>query len=76
MKALLVVRTASCQQESYETASRSAAKRSRQLRKLGYQVTTSPMGLQVTPWGFVKLTMVTIFNPDDNLPKVEEYQSG
>lgn len=47
-------------QESYETASRDAGRRARQLRKLGYTVHTFPMGPQVTPMGTVKLTMVDI----------------
>ena len=47
-------------QESYETASREAGKRARQLRKAGFEVTTFTMGVQVTPAGLVRLTMVDI----------------
>lgn len=62
-------------QETYETASRHARIRAKQLRKAGYKVSTSPMGPQVTKVGTVKLTMVHILPgqnkdtfelPDDN----------
>jgi len=72
MNALLIVRGLHWQQESYESASGNARKRANQLRKLGYQVAVSSMGMQVTPVGSVRLSMVTIFNPDDNVPDVEE----
>lgn len=58
-------------QEVYETASRDAGTRTRELRKAGYRTVTSAMGEQVTGVGRVKLTMVTIFNPDENLPAVK-----
>jgi len=74
MKALVIARTAGLQQESYESASGNARKRAHQLRKLGYQVTVSSMGSQITPVGIVKLSLVTIFNPNDNIPEVEEYK--
>ena len=65
-------------QETYETASRNAAKRSRQLRRLGYQVAVGPMGPQVTPLGIVKMTMVHIL-PGSNadtfcLPEVVDFE--
>jgi len=47
-------------QEWYETASRDAGRRARQLRKLGYTVTVSGMGTQVTRVGLVKMTLLTI----------------
>ena len=47
-------------QESYETASRDAGRRARQLRKAGYRVAVSPQGMQVTPVGLVNMTMVDI----------------
>lgn len=47
-------------QEWYETASRDAGKRTRQLKKLGIQAFSSGMGPQVTRAGLVKLTLVTI----------------
>lgn len=47
-------------QEHFETASRDAGRRAKTLRKLGIQATVSPLGLQVTNLGLVKLTMVTI----------------
>ena len=46
--------------EVYETSTRQAGIRARQLRKLGFHTTTSAMGLQVTPLGLVKLTQVTV----------------
>jgi len=62
-------------QESYETASRDAGKRARQLRKLGYEARTSAMGCQVTPWGSLKLSLVDIrpgiHEGTTELPKVE-----
>ena len=47
-------------QETYETASKDARQRANELRKLGYKVSTGPMGSQVTSVGVVKLTMVDI----------------
>lgn len=47
-------------QESYETASQDAGRRVRQLRRVGYTATSSPMGPQVTRVGTVRLTMVDI----------------
>ncbi len=47
-------------QESYETASRHAAKRAKELRAKGYKVVVFGMGSQVTPLGYLKLTMVDI----------------
>ena len=47
-------------QETYETATRDAGLRARQLRKAGYTVTVSGMGHQVTPLGSMYLTMVDI----------------
>lgn len=47
-------------QESYETASRDAGKRTRQLRKMGYVANSSPLGMQVTQYGLIKLTMVDV----------------
>jgi hypothetical protein len=62
-------------QESYETASYHAGIRANNLRKAGYQVSVSPMGLQLTRVGLIKLTLVDIrpgSNPDTcELPAVE-----
>jgi hypothetical protein len=52
------------QQEIYESASRDAGRRAKQLRKLGFTITTSPMGLQVTRVGLVKLTMLNVHHPE------------
>ena len=71
MKALLISGN-SVRQESYDSASGDAKKRATQLRKLGYKVTVSALGSQVTPIGIIGISMVTIYNPDDNVPKVEE----
>lgn len=63
-------------QEWYETASRDAGRRARQLRKLGYRVAVESMGTQVTSVGLVKMTLVDI-RPDNglddtcDLPRVE-----
>lgn len=47
-------------QEWYETASRDAGRRARQLRAAGYRVTVEAMGEQVTSVGRVKMTVVDI----------------
>ena len=47
-------------QESYETASRDATRRARQLREAGYQVSVSSLGGQVTPLGVIRTTLVDI----------------
>ena len=59
-------------QEMYETGSGIARKRSFELRKLGYKVSTSNLGRQVTEVGLVNTTMITVYNPDDNLPLPKE----
>lgn len=51
---------ANWQQEWYESASKDAGRRARQLRKDGFRVTVAPMGIQVTAVGTVKMTMVDI----------------
>jgi hypothetical protein len=54
-------------QEWYSTGSGEARKRTTQLRKLGYIVTTSAMGTQITNVGSMKMTLVDIrpgSNPD------------
>jgi hypothetical protein len=57
-------------QEHYETASRDAGRRARQLRKLGYRVVSSPLGQQVTGLGLVKMTMLSIVGDVTELPPV------
>ena len=47
-------------QETYETASRDAGRRAKELRNLGYEVSVAPLGMQVTPLGLLKLTIVSI----------------
>ena len=64
-------------QETYETASKDAGRRARQLRKAGYKVITSALGPQVTLMGTVKMTLVDI-RPGSNedaceLPPVQLY---
>src|SRR5713226_7846704 len=58
-------------QESYETASRHAVERSKQLRLLVFTVTVSALGLQVTGVGLLKMSMVTINAGRDELPTVK-----
>lgn len=60
MKACCVVNSGRSCQESYETESRDAGRRARQVRKLGYRASVCSIGPQVTPAGIVKLSMVTI----------------
>ena len=47
-------------QETYETATKDAGRRVRQLKAAGYIAVSAPMGMQVTPLGLIKLTMVDI----------------
>ncbi len=47
-------------QEYYETASKDAGRRARQLRKAGYDVVTSSGQNVVTPVGWVRMSMVDI----------------
>jgi hypothetical protein len=47
-------------QEWYQTASGEARKRAKQLRKLGYAVTSRSMGAQITNAGSMKMTLVNI----------------
>ena len=75
MKAMNIVNSGNWCQESYETASKQAARRARQLRKLGYDVSVGSIGPQVTRVGMVKTTMVTIrpgaYADTFDLPQVE-----
>ena len=47
-------------QETYETVSRGAGRRARQLRVAGYRVTVGPLCPQVTPLGTIRMTQVDI----------------
>jgi hypothetical protein len=60
MLCLIQVNNGRWAQETYETATRDAAKRAKLLRQAGYLVCVGAMGPQVTPVGVVKLTMVDI----------------
>lgn len=62
------VGTGTWTQETYETVSRDARRRAQQLRKLGFKVCCSALGMQVTPVGLVKMTMVDVRHPDGNPP--------
>lgn len=56
-------------QEWHETAASTATIRSRQLRKAGFTVSVGSMGMQVTPVGLVKLTLLTVHDHDRELPE-------
>lgn len=57
------------QQEWYETSTGHAGVRARQLRKLGYRVSSQSMGAQVTRVGTVKMTLVDVrMSPGQDLP--------
>ena len=59
------------QQEWYETASRDARRRARELRGLGHTVSVGAMGAQVTRVGRVRMTLLTIHAiacADANIP--------
>jgi len=60
-------------QETFETGTGEARRRAAQLRKAGFRVTVSAMGEQVTQWGRVKLTLVSVHDTGDReLPPVEK----
>ena len=61
----LLVRTRNSQQEHYETAANDARTRARELRKLGFRVSVSPLGPQVTSVGIVRMTLLTIHDPGE-----------
>lgn len=67
------VRGSDWQQEWYETASRHAGRRARQLRKLGLRVGVEGMGEQVTDVGRVRMTLLSIhYIPDGfDVPRPE-----
>ena len=70
-----VYRTRTSQQEWYETSSRDAGRRARQLRKLGFQVFVSGMGPQVTGVGRVNMTLLTVNYPGDaDIPKPDRVE--
>ena len=75
LKACSQVNNGNWCQETYESSSRQAGKRVKQLKALGYLAASSPMGMQVTKYGLVRLTLVDIrkgSNPDTfYLPPVE-----
>lgn len=58
------------QQEHYESKSGDARIRAKQLRKLGFKVSVSSEGAQVTPVGTVRMTMITVddVDPDRSIP--------
>lgn len=58
-------------QEFYETASKHAAIRARELRKAGFRVATASLGNQVTNVGSVKMTILDAAGDIDNLPRVQ-----
>jgi len=59
-------------QEWYDTASRDAARRTRELRKAGFRCVSQAVGSQVTPVGVVKMTLVSIWCDDHaDLPPVD-----
>jgi hypothetical protein len=60
VQCVLQVNTGSWRQESHESASGDARRRASELRKLGYVVTVSPLGPQITPLGSTRTTLVDI----------------
>lgn len=58
--------------EYYETAAKTAGRRARMLRKLGYKVLVRGMGPQTTHYGRVCLTQLTILEGDmSSIPYVK-----
>lgn len=66
--AYLVVPGRTTQQEWYESKSGDARTRAAQLRKLGFKVSVSPMGSQITPAGRVNMTLLTVYHRSDDIP--------
>lgn len=58
--AMQVVNNGHFCQESYETATREAGIRAKELRAAGYEVSVGSIGPQVTPLGTIRVTLVTI----------------
>jgi hypothetical protein len=62
-------------QETYETATRDAGRRARQLRQAGYQASVVRLGYQITAVGRVALSLVNIRPGEHNntfgLPEVK-----
>jgi len=54
----------------FEQGNKETRKVCHELRKAGYKITTSSLGNQVTNYGLIKTTMVTIYNADDNIREV------
>ena len=72
MTCYLMIRTATAQQEHYESASNDARQRARELRKAGFRVFVSSMGPQVTSAGIVRMTMLTIEHRGEEVPAPEK----
>jgi len=75
MRSYSTVNTGTSAQEMYETASRDAGHRARELRRLGYRVSVGSLGPQVTSVGRIAMTLVSI-HPGTNadtygLPEVQ-----
>lgn len=64
-----VIRTANSQQEHYESSTRHAGLRAKELRKLGFDVSVSSLGPQVTNVGVVRMTMITIKQDGRDIPE-------
>jgi hypothetical protein len=58
-------------QETYETTSKHAGIRARELRKAGFRVSTCALGSQVTNVGLVKMTLLDAAGNIDSLPAVQ-----
>lgn len=58
-------------QEMYETSSRHAARRAKELRQANFRVSVAPLGPQVTGVGIVRMTSVTAYGDLSRLPYVK-----
>ncbi len=58
-------------QEWYETWSRHARKRAKQLRDSGFYVAVSPGSMQVTDVGRVKMSLLSAYGDPNNLPELK-----
>jgi hypothetical protein len=57
-------------QETYQTGDSVIKKRVKELRRQGYKVITDSMGMQVTPLGLMKMTLITIL-PGEHLDTLD-----
>ena len=58
----------------FEQGNNETRKIANKLRKSGYRIITSSLGKQVTNYGLIKTTMISILNPDGNEQNVIKHR--